>query len=112
LYDAGRVLREIYVGKIDGIGSPQGNLTVSFSDATENFIRPVALPDYASAFSLLTEWLDNGFDHKNIGAIGHRFVHGGPHYFTPQLITPEMLNAISALGFLDPEHLPKEIRVA
>jgi acetate kinase len=44
-------------------------------------------------------------------AVAHRIVHGGPRYFEPQEITPELLDELRRLSPFDPEHLPSEIRL-
>ncbi len=42
-------------------------------------------------------------------AVGHRIVHGGPHHFAPQRVTPELLAALDAVAPLLPDHLPQAI---
>jgi acetate kinase len=44
-----------------------------------------------------------------LGAIGHRIVHGGPHYRQPQIITPDLIAALRTLMPFAPNHLPDEI---
>ena len=41
--------------------------------------------------------------------IGHRVVHGGPHFSEPTLITPEVLATIEALCALAPLHNPPAV---
>lgn len=42
-------------------------------------------------------------------AVGHRVVHGGPHYAQPQLVTQDMLDDLRRFSPFAPEHLPAEI---
>jgi acetate kinase len=42
-------------------------------------------------------------------AVGHRIVHGGPRYASPQIITADVLDELRRLKVLDPDHLPTEI---
>ena len=42
-------------------------------------------------------------------AVGHRIVHGGPHYEAPERVTPAVLDELRRLAPFDPEHLPAEI---
>jgi acetate kinase len=48
---------------------------------------------------------------QTIGAVGHRIVHGGPTYFDPTRITPEVIAELRRLSPFDPEHLPAEIEL-
>jgi acetate kinase len=41
--------------------------------------------------------------------VGHRVVHGGPKYFKPERITPQMVDELHRLSPFDPDHLPEEI---
>jgi acetate kinase len=42
-------------------------------------------------------------------AVGHRVVHGGPHYREPQIVDSAMLTELRRIRSFDPEHLPAEI---
>lgn len=44
-------------------------------------------------------------------AVGHRVVNGGPHYASPQKITPQLLADLRNLVPLAPLHLPAEITI-
>jgi acetate kinase len=46
-----------------------------------------------------------------VAAVGHRIVHGGPRYASPQIVTPEVLAELRRLEGLDPDHLPAEIAI-
>ncbi len=48
-------------------------------------------------------------DGLQVEAVGHRVVHGGPHYATPQRVTPKLMVELRRLETFDPEHLPAEI---
>lgn len=48
---------------------------------------------------------------SDLAAVSHRVVHGGPNYFDPTLASTEVLTALSQLTYLDPEHLPAEIKL-
>ena len=43
---------------------------------------------------------------SEIDAVGHRVVHGGPHFAEPVLITPEVRSAIASVLPLAPLHIP------
>jgi acetate kinase len=102
-------LRRLLGGKIDGIGLAQGNFAVKDGNTADNFSRTVAVPDHHAAIALLMDWAAGGIAGGTLLAVGHRVVHGGPKYWEPQRITPEMIQALHQLSPFDPEHLPEEI---
>ena len=56
------------------------------------------------------DWIQERIERKfELAAVGHRVVHGGPKYWEPQFITPEMIAELRQLSPFDPEHLPEEI---
>jgi len=67
------------------------------------------LPDHDAALKKLLDWLHGRADGRP-EMIGHRVVHGGPHYREPQLITTEVLEKLQELVRLAPEHLPPELK--
>jgi acetate kinase len=46
---------------------------------------------------------------SEIDAVGHRVVHGGPHFEEPVIITPEVRSAINSVSALAPLHIRAEI---
>ena len=44
-----------------------------------------------------------------VDAVGHRLVHGGPRFWEPTRITPDVLADLRGLSDLDPTHNPTEI---
>ena len=114
-------LRMRLKGQIARIGMADTVFSVESTDQvenkTENFTRPVIAPNHAAAIGRLIDWLEEKI-HENINekenknsiiAVGHRVVHGGPHFYQPQRLTPALLKALRKLSPLDPEHLPTEI---
>ncbi|MGM9322648.1 acetate kinase [Deinococcus aquaticus] len=73
--------------------------------------RSVALPGgtYAEAFAVIAGALDELGVRGDVGAVGHRVVHGGEHFSEPALITPEVLDAVRACVPLAPLHNPANI---
>lgn len=109
LFESSATLKQTFVGKIEGIGRPQGSFTVKGSGESENFSRPLAASDHAAAVSALMDWLQPRIEHGALAAIGHRVVHGGPNYWEPTLIIPEVVEELRRIVLFDPEHLPEEI---
>jgi acetate kinase len=109
IFESDESLLRILEGKIEGVGSLHGNFSVKGMIQVDNFSRPVALPDHRSAVNLLMDWLEQRIELGTLGAVGHRVVHGGPKYWEPQRITPEMIENLRQLSPFDPEHMQNEI---
>ena len=58
----------------------------------------------------LLDWLENQPAFSNVGAVGHRIVHGMRH-IDPELITPDLLRDLKSMSAFVPEHLPREIEL-
>jgi acetate kinase len=109
LFEADGSLRRIFEGAIERIGLPETILWIKGWDQADNVSRSVNAPDHRAAVEILTGWIADRDSRDPVAAIGHRVVHGGPKYFEPQKITPEMVDALRRLSSFDPEHLPEEI---
>src|SRR5579859_2651928 len=109
LFEAGAGLRRILAGSIERIGLPDTALVVKGDSPADNFSRPVAGADHATAASALMDWIVERVGQTPLAAVGHRVVHGGPNYSQPQLITPELVAELHRLEAFDPQHLPEEI---
>jgi acetate kinase len=109
LFEAGTGLRRVLGGSIEGIGRPDAKLVVKGAGPADNFSRPAAAADHAAAAGSLMDWIGERVGHSALAAVGHRLVHGGPHYSQPQPITPELVAELHRLEAFDPQHLPEEI---
>jgi acetate kinase len=109
LFEADSALRRSLAGRIEGIGLPQGRFMAKGQNAADNLSRPLTSPDHATAVNVLMDWIEEKIACDSLAAVGHRVVHGGPRYWEPQRINPEMIAALRELGPFDPEHLPEEI---
>ena len=109
LFEAGEQLVQTLEGKIEGVGLAKGSFTVKGSNPAESFARPAAVPDHSIAVGLLMDWIQERMELSPLTAVGHRVVHGGPKYWEPQRITPEMIEELRQLSPFDPDHLPEEI---
>lgn len=112
LFKADKSLVRILSGSIEGIGSPKSSFSVKGSNESDNVAKDVKAPDRQAAVGLLMDWIGKRSDRDALSAVGHRIVHGGPKYWEPQRITPEMIGELRQLSSFDPEHLPEEIMLA
>src|SRR5271170_1098522 len=109
LFEAAGALKRILSGQIEGIGFSQSVLKVKGPGESDNFSRPINAPDHTVAVNILMDWIQRRFERGALAAVGHRVVHGGPKYWEPQRITPQMIGTLHQLSPFDPEHLPEEI---
>lgn len=109
LFDNANPPRRILSGRVEGIGLPQGRFTVKGQLPADNFSTSVAAPDHTAAVNVLMDWVQERIQRGELAAVGHRVVHGGPKYWAPQPITPEIVAELHQLSPFDPEHLPEEI---
>ncbi len=63
----------------------------------------------AEAMHALVPWFGAHSGGRIHGAIGHRVVHGGTKYSSPQFVTPELLKELKALVPLAPLHEPHNL---
>lgn len=98
-------------GSIDRIGSPDATLRWTPEGADTVGPEVVAAPDHAACIEPLLTCLTDWLTHRPLVAIGHRVVHGGPHYRAPQPLTPAVMDELQRLSSYDPEHLPGEIEL-
>jgi acetate kinase len=109
LFESTELLRRTLAGRIEGIGLPKGQFAVKGADAADNFSKSIVAQNHPDAVNILMDWIARRIQHAELAAVGHRVVHGGPKYWEPQRITPEMIAELHQLSPFDPEHLPEEI---
>jgi acetate kinase len=109
LFDTGQKLGRILAGTIERIGLPEASFVVKGLDEADNFTRSVTAANHTAAVGLLMDWIEERIPRRELTAVGHRVVHGGPKYSEPQRITPEMVEELHQLQPFDPDHLPEEI---
>ena len=96
-------------GAIDRIGLPNATFTVKGLNQVDSFSRSVTARDHTAAVGALMDWVGERSRSDGLFAVGHRVVHGGPKYSSPEPITAAMVEELHRLSPFDPEHLPEEI---
>ena len=110
VYEAGRIPRRLYGGKIDRIGLPGTILTVDPSSGRPQTPRRTAARSHRAAVEILLDWLGEDPLFGSIAAVGHRVVHGMKHS-RPEWVTPSLLAELRRITPYDPDHLPIEIEL-
>jgi acetate kinase len=96
--------------KVDRAGTREARIKIT--DAHEKALLDSAVENSAanSDLSAILKWLtENGYA-SWLAGIGHRLVHGGPHYTESQRITPEVMAELERISPLDPDHTPQAIQ--
>jgi acetate kinase len=65
--------------------------------------------DHEAALEELLGWLQANDQLRDVAAVGHRVVHGGPHYAGPCRVDETLLAELTRILPLDPEHLPQAL---
>jgi len=103
LFDANNLTNEVLQASIENIGQDTSRMIIN------GVVSPVDAPTHSVATSLLADAVSKEVPTKHIAAVGHRIVHGGPKYYKPQLVTPQLLKDLRELTAFDPEHLPAQL---
>ena len=97
-------------GQIEGIG---GTPRFSVKDGAQRTVADASVGrevrDSPSALGFFVNWLRAQYAGRPVAAVGHRVVHGGAHYTTPTVITPDVLSDLHALIPLAPLHQPHNL---
>ena len=101
--------RQLANGLVEN-GANESRLSLTGSDgqvlASGQSVSADAREQLAAIFSILDRFL---FPRPE--AAGHRIVHGGPLYASPQKVTPAFLESLKGLIPLAPLHLPAQIEL-
>ena len=109
LFETRDSLQCMLKGALDRIGMQNATFSVKGLNQADTFSRSVTAPDHTAAVGALMDWAEERNQTDRLFAVGHRVVHGGPDYSSPQRITPAMVEELHRLSPFDPEHLPEEI---
>ena len=108
-FNNSRTLTRIFTGGIDRIGSSKASFTLTKTDSQETERAEIPAPDHVAGLEHLLDRLSKTNSKASFDAVGHRVVHGGPHYEKPQHVDNAMLTELRRIRAFDPEHLPAEI---
>ena len=103
--------RQVLVGQVDGLGVRPA------AKATGPDGASIAPPDLgpeppktaAEAVPRILPWTQQQLQGRRIAALGHRVVHGGMEYGSPQIVTPAVLQYLETLIPLAPLHQPHNL---
>jgi len=96
-------------GEVERIGLADSVISAKGVQPPLTWEEPFEATNLEQAGARLIDWLAKHADLEAVDGVGHRVVHGGPHYTQAQRITPELIEELKCIGPLDPDHLPGEI---
>ena len=99
-------------GGIEKIGLPDSFINVKLNGEKHRIMRPIE--EHTAGVQFIFEVLTQGeyavlSDLNELGAVGHRMVHGGERFNKSVLLTPEVMEAFAACNDLAPLHNPANI---
>ena len=109
LFDADSPLPQIVSGVINGIGSTLATFTLKGMTGAVLERAEVPALDHVRGLACLLDRLVATVGSTGFAAVGHRVVHGGPHYRDPQRVDSTMLAELRRISAFNPVHLPCEI---
>ena len=109
LFDADLPLSQIVSGAINGIGSTLATFTMKGMQGVVLERTAVPALDPVQGLDCLLDRLEATVGSSEFSAVGHRVVHGGPHYRDPQRVDSTMLAELRRISAFNPVHLPCEI---
>jgi acetate kinase len=97
-------------GAAEGIGLPTGRFSLRGSEGEVLIDRSVESVTLEAAVAALSQALGQ-YGYQRFSAVGHRVLHGGPDYMSPQKVTPQLILALSRCVPFAPLHLPGQLEV-
>jgi acetate kinase len=102
--------KRLIKGHVDGIGT-RPRLRAAGADKSALFEQSYAadqIPDVGAALQTAGAWLRDAYSFEPM-AVGHRVVHGGPHYQQPVIVDAETLHRLESYIPLAPLHQPNNL---
>jgi acetate kinase len=97
-------------GNADAIGADNGKLEIVDEQGNNVFKETQHLDSHKTAFNQIAKCLAS-LKYGPPCAIGHRFVHGGPHLVAHQRITEDVLAELQKAVHFAPLHIPAAVEL-
>jgi acetate kinase len=106
VYDVARVETRLRSLSVTRIGLPGSRVRVTDGSGATRLEREQSLSTHVEALQVVLGSLAEEGPSLHPDVIGHRVVHGGGRFWTPEVVTPDVIATLEALSALDPEHMP------
>jgi acetate kinase len=103
-------LQQLFYGEMENIGLDNARISCVNRITGKKYAAGVRASDHTTAATIIIDWLERQDGFGAVKAIGHRIVQGMTHTH-PELITPELLDALKEISAWDPEHMPRELQL-
>ncbi len=103
VYETGQEPVLLRVGQVENLG-PNATLSIRGRQAVQIGDR-----DHASALEAILEAIQPDLKSRRVSGVGHRIVHGGPHFSSPVEWPPDVQDRLAALEPLAPLHQPHNL---
>jgi len=95
---------------VTNLGQASAHLsTTKLQDNTQT--RVIDASDASQVIQTLIDAVTDQLQGARLTAVGHRVVHGGPHYSHPEEVTDDLEQELEKLAAFDPEHVPMELEL-
>jgi acetate kinase len=111
LFKAAEKPQQFYEISISNIGLNDAEIKIVSANIADNSTESIEALNSMTAVAKLIDKIKTKITDPEIMVIAHRIVHGGPDYYKPSLITPELVTTLKKITFFDPVHLPLEIEI-
>ncbi|MFG1350484.1 acetate/propionate family kinase [Xanthobacter autotrophicus] len=111
LYDITGAPVQLAIGNVENIGS-QPRLKANFGDGVPRVERELpasAACDHQSTLRTVLTLLREHFPDARAAVVGHRVVHGGPHFSAPVAVTDDVMAELRKLSPFAPIHQPHNL---
>lgn len=102
-------LQVLATGLVERIGEEMGHASHRITGTDDATVDDAVVPDHAAGFATIVRALERAGLGDDLGAIGHRVVHGGAEFTAPTVIDEQVLDRIRAQVPLAPLHNPANL---
>ena len=108
VYAAGQQPQLLALGQVENLGG-DSLLGIASLDQDKR-IYAIGRADHQSALQAILQHIQPVIDGRKVAGIGHRIVHGGTLYATPQRLNDALLEQLETLSPFAPLHQPHNIK--
>lgn len=105
VYETGDDPDELCCGQVENIGS-EARLVI---DTEPSNSRNIGAADHNTAVTTILEALNPILGDRTVEGVGHRIVHGGLEFKSATVLTPDIIERLTALEPLAPLHQPHNL---
>lgn len=107
VYSADDAPAELASGQVESLYSPTASLTLKWQG--EKTKTELGQADHTAGVRAILDAVAPVLDGQDVGAIGHRIVHGGTIYDAPVVLDETVLEKLAAFEPLAPLHQPQNL---